>query len=199
MPNNIRAFIAIPLPQVVLDQLGYLREQLRRHGLPIRWVRVAGIHLTLKFLGDIPAARVAEVAGAVEAAVVPCQQLELLMSDMGVFPNIQRAKVIWAGIEGNLEGLADLQQKVETALEPLGFVREKRRFTAHLTLGRSKARIAAKALSHALTDHGGYDPVPFQAREVVLYQSQLRPNGVLYTRLANMGLGRRAITPETPI
>jgi 2'-5' RNA ligase len=185
----IRAFIALELPDVARRTLAELQNALRRELTPVRWVRPEGIHLTLKFLGDIPDERVAEIGPALTSAVQDRPPLNLVIKGLGVFPGVRKARVIWAGLGGETAGLIDLHQRVDVALASLGFDREGRPFKAHLTLGRFKKAPPAPVLVAALEDRSDYPPCELTAQRVVLYRSELRPQGARYTALVNAALG----------
>lgn len=186
----IRAFIALELPHAARLTLAKLQNALRRDLAPVRWVRPEGIHLTLKFLGDIPDERVAEIGSALAAAVQERPPLNIVIKGLGVFPGVRKARVIWAGLGGETADLIDLHHEVDVALASLGFDREGRPFKAHLTLGRFKKAPPAPALVAALEERSDYPPCEIKAQRVVLYRSELRPQGARYTPLVHAALGQ---------
>jgi 2'-5' RNA ligase len=188
MGNRIRAFIAIPLPREVLDLAGDLQDRLREQGLRMRWVRPTAIHLTLKFLGDIDPRQVADIEKVLAATASSSGSLDLAAKGLGVFPTVKKARVLWMGIAGETATLLTVQKDLETRLESLGFKPEKRRFNAHLTLARAKGRLDARRLVRCMETIGGFEALPFVARQIVLFQSDLRPDGAVYTRLASKNL-----------
>ena len=184
--ETIRTFIAIKLDPALCDRLGDLQERLRGDVPPrlVRWVRPEGIHLTLKFLGDIPAAQTATVGEALRRACLAHAPFSFTVSGMGCFPNARRPRVVWVGIDEPTGALARLQDDVERALQALGYPRERRGFTAHLTLGRVREgnRAAAEALGATVTRaraHVG----EMDADTVHLIRSDLLPGGAVYTSL----------------
>ena len=188
MATTLRAFIAIPLPAKIIDLAADLQSRLKSTGLKMRWVRLQGIHLTLKFLGEIPESRIEDLAGAMDRAASGFGVVNLAAQGLGVFPGIKRPRVVWLGIGGQTDQLAQLHDGLDAALEPLGFDREKRPFRAHLTLARAKGRIDARMLLDAVQTHGAYPAEPFDAQQLVLYQSDLRPQGAVYTARATVNL-----------
>ena len=100
----------------------------------VRWVDSEGIHLTLKFLGDIDPALVEDVLRAMEQAASGTLPFQVHLNGLGVFPNLRRPRVLWAGVGGDMDALGALQEKVEAAMEGLAFPRERRAFSPHLTL-----------------------------------------------------------------
>ena len=136
--DAIRAFIAIELPVPILDQLGQVEARLKPH-MPldcIRWVKPDSIHLTLKFLGQVPSDQIALILSSLRAAVASQHTFTLEVAEAGCFPNLHRPRVVWVGVQEHDHRLHGLQRAVENAIAPLGYPTEIRDFTPHLTLGR---------------------------------------------------------------
>lgn len=184
MGDLIRAFIAIPLPREVTDHARMLQQRLQVEGLRMRWVRPGAIHLTLKFLGDIDKSRVAQIGSAMEAAAGASGPLALAAKGIGVFPDIKKARVLWMGLAGETPRLFETRKRLEAQLALLGHKPERGRFSAHLTLARARGRLDPRTLVHCIETIGGLEGVPFAARQMVLYQSELKPDGAVYTALA---------------
>jgi 2'-5' RNA ligase len=186
-----RLFVALELPGPVLEALAALQAALKAQGLErLRWMRPQGIHLTLKFLGDTPPARLGELMGALEEATAGTGPLRLALSGLGTFAGRGGPRVLWVGLEGDLQRLALLQRRVEEALAPLGFPREGRPFSPHLTLARvpeQEARRAAPLLQRALP-LVTVPPVTMSLTAVSLMRSHLQPTGALYERVATFPL-----------
>ncbi|MFQ5342652.1 MAG: RNA 2',3'-cyclic phosphodiesterase [Anaerolineae bacterium] len=185
---EIRSFIAIELTQAVLDGLIAAQDELRADEWTdeVRWVRPEGIHLTLKFLGDVPANRVAAIGEAVKQAVASSRPFTIATEGLGVFPNWRRPRVIWVGLKGDVDQLLTLQEKVEQAMAELGFEPEGRRFHPHLTLGRVNRRASSgyqRRLGETLQRHTVQVVGQMQVKEVSLMRSQLNPRGAKYTQL----------------
>jgi RNA 2',3'-cyclic 3'-phosphodiesterase len=185
----IRAFIALELPDAARRALADLQRPLKRERFSIRWVRPHGIHLTLKFLGDISPDRIDTIGQALDIATRGHHALALRIKGLGVFPGVRKARVIWAGLTGETAALMDLQAAVAQALEPVGFPHEQRRFRAHLTLGRFKKIPPAPELVTLLERCSDYSPCDLSLSRVVLYRSELRPQGARYTPLSVAALG----------
>lgn len=188
MGEKLRAFIAISLPEPVLQGIVTAQETLKRSGLKIRWVRKEGIHLTLKFLGDIDRDSVEKISEAMERATGSFSPFTLWAEGIGVFPNLRRPRVAWVGLSGDIEILRALQRDLESQLSGLGFPKEKRPFKGHLTLGRVKGRLDGIKLQEALEDLGDFRTESFTAQSIVLFQSELRPDGAVYSRVAEAPL-----------
>ena len=135
--KKVRSFIAIPVPSERIEALEqsvkHLDEEIGRH---VRWVRPEGIHLTLKFMGDIPAATAERVLEELLPVTAGFNSFQLSISGLGVFPNSRRPRVLWAGLDGGLKSLSELHMAVDEAVEKLGLPKDQRPFSPHLTLGR---------------------------------------------------------------
>lgn len=182
----IRSFIAIELPDEIRHALAEVQKNLRRDVGGVRWVEPGSIHLTLKFLGDIPAEQIQPIAAAAMGVVQDEPPLGLGVSGLGAFPNPRRPRVIWVGIGGDVARLGRLQTRLEEALEPLEFPREERAFRPHLTVGRVKDPRRPPDLTRALADVTVPRCNSFDVREILLYKSDLRPTGAIYTKLQHL-------------
>jgi 2'-5' RNA ligase len=144
----------------------------------VRWARPENVHLTLKFLGDVPGGALDGVARALEQVRLRHEPFEAELSGFGAFPSARRARILWAGIGAGSEPLRDLARDVETSLEPLGFEREDRAYVPHLTLGRARGRpVSLEAVEK-------FPPLGFRVRNVELIQSALGGGGATYSTLA---------------
>lgn len=191
--EQIRSFIAIELPEQAREGLARLRRELERdeHGF-VKWVDPQGIHLTLKFLGNIPAKRVTEITEAMKKAVQAISPFQLEISGLGAFPSLKQPRVFWVGVSGELDKLSALQQNIDSALAALGFAKEERPFVAHLTLARIRegASPAERRDFGELVDSTTFqDKYPVEVAAVRLMRSQLMPAGAIYTCLSVVGLG----------
>jgi RNA 2',3'-cyclic 3'-phosphodiesterase len=183
----MRLFIALELPQEIKAELAALQQALRQARAEVAWTKAENLHLTLKFLGEVPAERVEQIAQACRAAAQTCAPLLLTTQGTGFFPDARRPRVVWAGLSGAVPDLLALQRQLAERLVPLGFPREDKPFRPHLTLGRCKspknlAQLVARAEAYALPARS------FTASELVLMQSQLHPTGSIYTPLQRAGL-----------
>jgi RNA 2',3'-cyclic 3'-phosphodiesterase len=190
MQETIRTFIAFELPDAVVQTAGALQLDLKTRGLKLRWVRPLNMHLTLKFLGEIPPDRTADVAQAMRQAARDASPLELIVQGMGVFPGLRKPRILWIGLGGQTDELKKMQADLEDELTALGFQRENRPFRAHLTLARIDRRIDAQQLLQGIQEVVGFEPRAFQASELILFKSDLRPQGPVYTPLARIPLNR---------
>lgn len=189
MGEKIRTFIAISLPESVLQAMGQAQQTLWTLGRAVRWVRKEGIHLTLKFLGDVDKDDVEKIQIALERATEEASPFVLTAQGTGVFPDLRRPRVIWIGLSGDLPMLFALQANVESQLKSLGFPEDKRPFKGHLTLGRVKGRLDATELRRALEGLAGFQTDAFTVQSVALFQSTLCQHGAVYAKLAELPLG----------
>jgi len=184
-PEQIRSFIAIELPQNVQHGLGQLRSELERAEHPfVKWVNTENIHVTLKFLGNIPFKQVEEIAKAIEEASKRIPPFHLEISGLGAFPNINRPRVIWVGIRGEMNNLQKLQQNIDSALAPFGFAKEERPFIPHLTLARIKEGASSaerKSIGELLISARFEISYYIGVETISLMRSQLTPEGAIYT------------------
>ena len=194
-PEQIRSFIAIELPEKAKQGLARLREELERdeHRF-VKWVDPRGIHLTLKFLGNIPSKRVTEITEAVGKAVQGISPFLLEISGLGAFPSLKQARVLWVGVGGELDRLSILQQDLDSALAALGFAREERPFVPHLTLARIREGASGperRTFGELVGSTTFGDKYPVEVGAVRLMRSQLTPAGPIYTCLSVVGLGHQ--------
>ncbi|MDP8256708.1 MAG: RNA 2',3'-cyclic phosphodiesterase [Candidatus Alcyoniella australis] len=179
-----RLFVAIPLDDDLRSRLEQAQNNLARSNADLRWTRPGSIHLTLKFLGDTHERLVPDISAELEQCVAAHRGRTLRVKGLGAFPDLRRPRVIWAGLEGDLDALCAVQRDVEQRLARLGFEPERRGFSPHLTLGRVRSPRRLGELIKAVEAGSQADLGVLEARRIVLYQSQLLPGGARYTCLA---------------
>jgi 2'-5' RNA ligase len=179
-----RAFVAIALPADIKTALGELQQRLRATGLKARWVRPENMHLTLKFLGDIDPSAAEGIEKAMQHAVDAEAPFSVAVAAVGVFPDPKRPRVLWVGLNDEDRRLLKLQQSLDEALSEIGFPREQRPFRGHLTLARFRDAGDRELLSHLLQEYHRIEIGQLTVAELILFRSDLRPSGPLYTRLA---------------
>jgi 2'-5' RNA ligase len=192
-PEQIRSFVAIELSGEAKKGLTRLRKELERdeHRF-VKWVDPGGIHLTLKFLGNIPSKRVTEITEAMKKATQGISPFPLEISGLGAFPSLKQARVLWVGVGGELDQLSTLQQNIDSALAALGFAREERPFVPHLTLARVKegaSPLERRSFGELVGSTVFEDKYPVEVDSVRLMRSQLTPAGAIYTCLSVVELG----------
>ena len=135
----MRTFIAIELSSEIKESLAQAQSHLKYAGADVKWVTPENIHLTLKFLGEIPEEKCENVKAALDEIAKTTASFELSIKDIGAFPNIEFPRVIWIGLDKGAKESTELAAKVDEALSKLGFAKETRPFAAHLTIGRIRS------------------------------------------------------------
>ncbi|HOT91198.1 MAG TPA: RNA 2',3'-cyclic phosphodiesterase [Anaerolineae bacterium] len=193
-PETLRTFVALPLSSAVIENLSAIQRTLRRTApeQAVAWVNPDNIHLTLFFLGDIVLERRQPVEAALRVVARNVRPFTFTVRGLGAFPNANRPRVIWVGVEEPTGQLTLLHRAVTEALANIGFQPEDRRFSPHLTLGRVRQRASreeAQAVGEAIrqTEVGALGEVP--AEELIFFRSVLKSSGAEYTPLARYGLG----------
>jgi len=183
----IRTFIAIDVPDEVKKMISRAQENLRRIGSDrISWTRSQSIHLTLKFLGDVNEEEISDIANRVETAVLDFSSFDIQTTHPGGFPRIQKARVLYLGINGGDE-LIKIQNAVDKSLSRLGFDREKKGFNPHLTVGRVKSLSPNSELPMRFGSMD-FGSVSWTASEINVMASELKPTGAVYTVLDTIPL-----------
>jgi len=187
----IRSFLAIELPKAFLKRIEEVQGDLKSSRADVRWVSPEKIHLTLKFLGYIEEVRIEPIIKAIEGPIHKTAVFSIALKGMGVFPHLRNPRVIWMGLLDDKGFLAPLKNRLEKDLEGIGFESEARAFQPHLTLGRvnssrGKDELLNRMEKYQETDFGGFD-----IEEVILFKSNLRPTGPIYTPLREVKLEGR--------
>ena len=189
MPDTIRTFIAVEIPENIISGIRDLQQDLKAYGVDIRWIRPENIHLTLKFLGDVPAADMDSIFRVISRTAEGGSPISLQAKGIGVFPGVKRPRILWVGLTGQLELLSRLQKTLDSNLKGIAFSPEKRPFKGHLTIGRIKTKMNSKIFVDALMAFRRFESETFVADRIVLFKSELKPNGAEYTDLASATLG----------
>lgn len=188
MPDIIRTFIGFELPEKIRSFISSIQEDLKSNQLDARWVRPKNIHLTLKFLGNINKADTQKVGAAIFKSAADHAPISLAAKGIGAFPGINRPRVLWIDIRGQIDVLIQLQKSLDDQLEKIGFSRENRPFKGHLTLARVKKQINRTKLINAIKKYGEFEPKSFITDNIILFKSDLKPTGAVYTKLISVSL-----------
>ena len=192
--KEIRAFIAIELPDEVKNDLSGLLSSLKPgREKAVKWVNPNSIHLTLKFLGNIPEERMVDITQVITQASSLTYPFNLELKELGAFPNLKSPRVVWVGIGGDIPSITNLQRQIDQSLIPLGFSPEKRDFSPHLTLGRVRDKATHKERSElggAIESLRIPRSSSFGADRINLMQSTLTKNGAVYNQIATVVLDR---------
>ena len=186
----IRAFIAIIPPTTLQQTMAEIRQVFQRLSLPWRWVPPDHIHLTLRFLGNVPDESVISLLQAIEQASQGQTAFPLRARALGCFPHPARPRVLWVGLDDPSQALGRLNERLIAALTPLGFPPEDRPFHPHLTLARVQNRSPSSQLLPMLQTYQNRDFGEFLVTHIYLVKSQLQRGGSLYTILRSVTLQR---------
>jgi len=188
--------VACELPAEAKEALATVQRLLQEQGADgLRWVRPEGIHLTLKFLGEVPARRLEAIERVLAQAVREPFRSSVQLARLGSFGGSSGLRVVWLGLEGEVEPLAHLAARIDRSLEPMGFRREQRPFAAHLTLARVKEEASPQDRRRVfdLLRSLELPPLPAMTLDAVsLMQSSLEPGGARYKCLAQFPTGHTA-------
>jgi len=180
--QQIRCFIAIHLPSEIQAQISDFIADLKKYSNDVRWVKAKNIHLTLKFLGEIDSKRVNSVKECLYPIGNEFPPFNLSISGSGCFPNKKRPRVFWLGMEqGKDNPLFGVNKWIENQLSKLGFEKEKRRFSPHLTLGRVRTKPPVNFSGlFTFLENNPFTPAKFLVRDIFFMQSSLKPTGAEY-------------------
>lgn len=183
----MRTFIAIDLTPAIKNELTRWQEAFRGLSSGAQWARSEGTHLTLKFLGEITEEHAARVVHALEH-LGASSKFTVEVKGLGFFPDARRPRVFWAGVLPSPE-LGQLAARIEAAMQELGFARETRPFSPHLTLARFREPRPQPALRDAAEKQSELVLGRLDVSEFFLYESKLRPQGAEYRKVASFPLG----------
>jgi len=190
--EQVRSFIAVELPAELKAELHHLEDGLKLGNQSfVKWVDPYGIHLTLKFLGNVAANRIDEIIGVMQDTTRGITSFHLDVGELGVFPNLRRVQVAWIGLKGDVEKLRLLQQRIESGLVPLGFAPESRKFTPHLTLARlrNQASPSERQRFGGLITSTNFEAIHgIEVDCLSLMRSQLTREGAIYSRISTVEL-----------
>ena len=193
--EQVRSFIAIELPDELKLELVQLQARLKLDSQPwVKWVDPHSIHLTLKFLSNIAVSKIGEITKAIEEATKGISPFNLEVKGLGIFPNLKRAQVAWVGVVGEVDKLARIQQRIEESLATrLGFIRESRPFTPHLTLARVRDRASTEerqGFGQVITSASFETHHIIRVNAISLMQSQLTREGAIHRGISSVKLKR---------
>jgi 2'-5' RNA ligase len=183
----MRTFIAVELPENIKNKIGELQAPLKRTNAFVSWVKPENIHITLKFLGEVPEEKINEVFSAIEIALKETKKFKINLKGTGVFPDFRRPRVIWVGAGKGGEELSNMATRIEEEMEKIGYPKENRKFSPHFTIGRVKSPKNIEKLMEKVktTD---FETEDIEVKEVTVMKSQLHPAGAIYTPLKKIPL-----------
>ena len=184
----IRAFIAVDLNETLRREISALQTDLRSARADVKWVEPGNLHLTLKFLGSVDENHLLPLTDALKTSGLRHHPFTISLGGLGCFPNMESPRVIWIAVSAGKEDLGRLAQAMEEACVNLGFPKEERAFSPHLTIGRMRSQDRLVELVKRLraTPFRGSELAPIE--RLVLFQSHLSPRGSTYTPLAEIPL-----------
>ena len=185
----IRSFLAIELPKPILRKIEEVQGDLRSTHADVRWVNPEKIHLTLKFFGNIEESRIDPIFTSIEGPIQNTPSFSLKVRGVGAFPHLKNPRVIWMGLMDGNEVLISFQKQIEIRLEKIGFQPEDRPFRPHLTLGRMRSSRGREELVGRMERHKEAEFGDLKVERVILFKSDLKPSGPIYTPLREMKLG----------
>jgi 2'-5' RNA ligase len=184
--DTIRVFVALDIPDEIRENIRHEQAALKRELPRARWTRPEGQHLTLKFLGEVPASSIDPLSEAIERRAPELSRVRVALGGSGFFPSPRRPRVAWVG--GRAEGGAEAAAAVDRAIAPLGFPRERRPWSLHLTQARLDRPWPRASVERFLDWGRALDLPAFTCAELVLFRSELAPGGAVYTALKRVAL-----------
>ncbi|MFC1531915.1 RNA 2',3'-cyclic phosphodiesterase [Thermodesulfobacteriota bacterium] len=185
----IRSFLAFELPPDIKRVVVRVSEDIKRSTLDLRRVKVDNIHLTVVFMGNIRPEDVSAIGEVIDKVCVSFSPFDIFLKGLGVFPNIRKPRVLWLGLDGEIERMSLLRDDLQQKLKPFGIKEEKREFRAHLTLGRFGRPVRGDSRLEDITSQYKDLSGPLgQMDELIMFKSELKPGGAEYTRLESWSL-----------
>lgn len=179
--QQLRLFWAVNLPIDIKKRLAGLQANLKGTPANVKWVEQQNLHLTVKFLGNIDNCLVSEITRVVSEAVAGTGTIELALRGLGFFPNPRRPRVVWVGLQGEVDKLRLLHRRVGECLVKLGWALDNQNFTPHLTLGRLRTSQGSEELVNKVNELGAnWDMSDITVSTIDLMKSMLTPKGPVY-------------------
>ncbi len=185
----MRVFVSIDINEETRQRLIDVQKKLSRTGARLKLVEPENIHLTIKFLGEVEEVKVPSIEEALQHATAGTKPFEMVVSGIGVFPNQNYVRVVWAGVSGGSEEVLSIQRNIDGELEKLGFPKDTN-FIPHITLSRVKSLKRKEDMLDFLRETAKEEFGKTCVREISLKQSTLTPKGPIYTTLARIELGK---------
>lgn len=189
MPS-IRTFIAVEVGEQVRRRAADLIDRLRVSGAPVKWASAPNLHITLKFLGNVSADEISDLCRTIESIVEGVPPFSIHCRGAGAFPNVDRPRVVWLGIDQGGDELVALHKRIDNAMSEMGFRPEVREFHPHITLGRiRRGDPTLEQLSELIRKNADFDGGSFDVHDVCVFSSSLKRQGPEYTPLSRAELG----------
>ena len=186
----IRSFLAFELPPDIRSIISGTSEEMQRFPLDVRWIKVHNIHLTVIFIGNFDTKHMEPLGDTVADVCRLYMPFQVSLGRAGFFGDKRHPRVLWIRLDGDIERMSDFRDDLQTGLRTFGIKQEKRQFRPHLTLGRfRKGARGGKQLDELLSLHKDQPSPSFAFGELILFKSDLKPGGAVYTRMNAWGLG----------
>jgi 2'-5' RNA ligase len=181
---EIRSFLAFELPLEIKKIISHVSQEMKGTLRNVRWVRTENIHITMVFMGNVPADDIESLGQPVGEVCGKYGTLDIALTGAGFFGSRRNPRVLWIGLKGDIERMSLFRDDLQATLRPYGINKEKRRFSPHLTLGRFRWKSGEeKQLDEILSQYEDLKGPVCSLNELVLFKSDLTPKGALYTRL----------------
>lgn len=181
---EIRSFLAFEMPEKIKEIVSRTLKEMKKRPLDIRWIRAENIHITLVFMGNISQDDLIPIG---EAASKTCRRygpFHVTLTGSGIFGSLHNPRVLWIGLDGDLARISYFRNSLQKNLKPFGIKEEKRRFKPHLTLGRFRKGSGSRVnMDKFLSDYQNITSPTCTVKELVLFKSELRPGGAVYSKL----------------
>ena len=183
----MRAFIALEMSDDIKSALERVESRLKCSGADVKWIDPRNIHLTIKFLGDITENRCADRSSLLDDVAKSEKPFDITLNAIGAFPKVEHPRVIWIGLDKGASEAGILADHVDEELSKIGFDREERSFSPHLTIGRVRSSLNMEKLRDKMISAASSLPfsgiAPHRVSSVSLFRSTLTPHGSIYTKL----------------
>lgn len=180
----IRSFLAFDLPKEIRKTVSLIYRGIKASSLDVRWVKEENIHLTVIFMGNVDEKDIDPIGKVVEKACKKYGPFMIRAKGAGIFSNLKNPKVLWIGVEGDIERMGHFRSRLQKELKPFGIKEENRKFSPHITIGRFRKGFNEKdKLKELLAKFNEITSPDALLKELVLFKSELRPEGALYTKI----------------
>ena len=184
----MRTFIAVGISSEVRERIARIQAEFRKGDPDVKWVKPENVHITLKFLGEVSEDKLPAVIEKTRLAVTRISNFRVHLSELGSFPNLKSPRVVWVGVSEGKEELRNLNKKIEENLSYLGFAKEKREFSVHLTIGRVRSPRGKEKLVKKIEEMESSDVGEFSVDKVLVMESQLSSRGPTYRIIEEVNL-----------
>ncbi len=186
---KIRSFLAFELPLEIKNTVARVSGELRQSSLKARWVKVDNIHLTVVFMGSIETEDTPAITRVVREVCQTYGPFDISLKGIGCFPNRRSPRVLWLGLDGDLEPMSEFRDALQGHLKGFGIKEEKRKFKPHLTLARFRKpkKMDAKE-DQLLSNYEDISSAVCSLKELILFKSDLKPTGAVYTKVESWPL-----------